>query len=274
MKFYKRYCGDITAKTGHLTPAEMGCYDRLLDHYYATEAPIPDGRAYSVCRAVTKADKDAADRVLREFFELTDRGWVQQRTEEEIADALPRIQAARENGKKGGRPRKEKPSAKPTGFSGETDPAPDRKAPQSQSSSEAIASAAAGAPAPVDKSNSQPPSPREAWSACLAWLGRNGTAESTGRELLGALQRDYAQVAVDAMWEASKHETPDPKSYLVATAKRMKQGCTTVPSKAAEATLDMLNQRALSDEERARSAAAKRRVLGTRGRKEPSHGTH
>lgn len=116
MKFYKRFPGDIGIKTGHLTPSEFGCYDRLLDHYYATEAAIPADRAYSICRAINKADQQACDRVLAQFFDLTDDGWVQQRADEMIAEALPRIEAARQNGKKGGRPRKQKP----TGFSAGT----------------------------------------------------------------------------------------------------------------------------------------------------------
>ena len=116
MKFYKRFPGDIGIKTGHLTMAEFGAYDRLLDHYYATECPLPANRCYGIARALTAADRAAVDRVLGEFFVLTGAGWEQQRAEEVIAEALPRIEAARENGKKGGRPRKEKP----TGFSNET----------------------------------------------------------------------------------------------------------------------------------------------------------
>lgn len=114
MKFYKRFPGDINIKTGHLTPAEFGCYDRLLDHYYATETPIDPKRVYGVTRALASADRQATDAVLREFWTLTPDGWVQQRADETIAEALPKIQAARENGKKGGRP----PKAKPNGFSG------------------------------------------------------------------------------------------------------------------------------------------------------------
>lgn len=116
MKFYKRWPGDITIKTGHLTPAQFGCYDRLLDHYYSTEKAVPASGVYSVCRAVTKADQVACDQVLAEFFELTPEGWIQQRAAEEIADAQPRIKAAKENGKLGGRPAREKPN----GLSDET----------------------------------------------------------------------------------------------------------------------------------------------------------
>lgn len=137
MKFYKRFPGDITIKTGHLTPAQFGCYDRLLDHYYGTEAPIPASGAYSICRAVTKSDQQACDLVLQQFFTLGPDGWAQSRADEEIADALPRIEAARANGKKGGRPRKESaPEAteqKPTGFFPETQIEPRAKTSQSQS---------------------------------------------------------------------------------------------------------------------------------------------
>jgi uncharacterized protein YdaU (DUF1376 family) len=137
VKFYKRFPGDINIKTGHLTPAQFGCYDRLLDHYYATEAPIPAGGAYSICRAVTASDRAACDAVLAQFFVRTDAGWEQQRAEEVIAEALPRIEAAKKNGAKGGRPPGSK--KKPTGLSEETQPQSQtgdlHKGSQSQSSS-------------------------------------------------------------------------------------------------------------------------------------------
>ena len=147
MKFYSRYPGDINIKTGHLDPAEFGCYDRLLDHYYATEAPIPASGAYSICRAVKAEHRRACDNVLAQFFELTDAGWVQQRAEEVIAAALPRIEAARANGKKGGRPRGTQ--EKPTGFSVETQDEPRAKAihkPESSPTSKTVSKASPSHP--------------------------------------------------------------------------------------------------------------------------------
>jgi uncharacterized protein YdaU (DUF1376 family) len=41
VNFYKRFIGDIQAKTGALSLAEFGAYDRLLDHYYSTEKAVP-----------------------------------------------------------------------------------------------------------------------------------------------------------------------------------------------------------------------------------------
>ena len=134
MKFYKRFPGDIQIKTGGLTLAEFGAYDRLLDHYYATEEPIEPGRAYSIARAMNKADRAAVSKVLAIFFIQDEKGnFTQPRADEMIADALPRIIAARENGHKGGRPRGS--GKKPTGLISETQTEPNAKTSQSQSSS-------------------------------------------------------------------------------------------------------------------------------------------
>jgi uncharacterized protein YdaU (DUF1376 family) len=135
MKFYKRFPGDITIKTGDLSLIEFGAYDRLLDHYYAKEQPIAPDRAYTVARCQTAADRKAVDRVLAEYWTLTDEGWVQERADEMIAEALPKIEAARANGLKGGRPKKNPTGTqqKPTGFSKETQTEPKSKTSQSQS---------------------------------------------------------------------------------------------------------------------------------------------
>ncbi len=123
MNFYKRFIGDIQAKTGNLSLAAFGAYDRLLDHYYSTEEPIPADRddCYRICRAMSEEERQAVDKVIERFFELTPAGYIQSKAEEIISAALPLIEAARENGKKGGRPRKQKP----TGLSVETDDAQD-----------------------------------------------------------------------------------------------------------------------------------------------------
>lgn len=148
MKFYKRFPGDIQIKTGHLTPAEFGVYDRLLDHYYATEQPLPaEDRCYGIARAMSKADKDAVGRVLAEFFKReADGTYSQGRSDEMIAEAQPRIAAARANGRNGGRPKRTqvKPSGfhgqEPTGLSNtnpdETQSEPNAKASQNQSQKE------------------------------------------------------------------------------------------------------------------------------------------
>jgi uncharacterized protein YdaU (DUF1376 family) len=141
MKFYKRFCGDFLAKTSHLTMSEVGAYDRLLDHLYSTEKLLPKGLAdcHRIARAMTKDERQAVQRVLLEFFTLTEGGWAHERALEVLAEARPKIEAARLNGAKGGRP-KGRPK-EPTGLfsdntndeKGETQTGDFAKASQSQS---------------------------------------------------------------------------------------------------------------------------------------------
>ena len=56
MNFVRLYIGDYMRDTGTLTVAEHGAYMLMLMHYYATEKPIPSGRAlHRLLRAETKA---------------------------------------------------------------------------------------------------------------------------------------------------------------------------------------------------------------------------
>lgn len=73
-------------------------------------------------RAMKPADRAAVDKVLGLFFVRQDDGYHNKRADEEIGIAQPAIRAARENGKGGGRPRKNPVGFKeePNGLSGET----------------------------------------------------------------------------------------------------------------------------------------------------------
>ena len=118
MNYYERHLGDYARDTAHLSMLEHGAYGLLLDRYYATEAGIPADQVHRLARARTREEKQAVDAVLGEFFELVDGIWINHRAEEEIAKAQTRIKAAKENGKRGGRPRTNRTETqeKPTGF--------------------------------------------------------------------------------------------------------------------------------------------------------------
>jgi uncharacterized protein YdaU (DUF1376 family) len=123
VNYYERHLGDYAKDARHLTMLEHGAYTLLMDRYYSTEKGIPADKAHRVAGARTPEEYAAVDAVLEEFFKLVDGVWVKGRIEEEIAKASVRIDAARENGKKGGRPRKEQPDPsinetqeKPSGF--------------------------------------------------------------------------------------------------------------------------------------------------------------
>lgn len=209
MKFYKRFPGDITIKTGDLSLTEFGAYDRLLDHYYAKEKAIEPDRVYTVARCQTAADRRAVDRVLNEFWTRTESGWVQQRADEMIADALPRIEAAKANGKLGGRPKGSK--KKPTGLFSETQSVPGEKASQSQSNSVSSETDGSAVDPPVDL-----PSNRELLFANgVPLLTSAGVAEKNARSMLAGLAKVHGDAAVVAALQACADSTPvDPVTWL------------------------------------------------------------
>ncbi|MDY0046046.1 MAG: YdaU family protein [Thauera propionica] len=136
MNYYEHHLGDYAKDTGHLSMLEHGAYRILLDRYYSTEAGIPAAQAYRLARARSEEERQAVDVVLEEFFELVDGVWINGRAEEEIAAAQARIEASRQNGKKGGRPRKNpevsdsETQQKPSGFSPGSDSETQQKAHQ------------------------------------------------------------------------------------------------------------------------------------------------
>jgi uncharacterized protein YdaU (DUF1376 family) len=119
MNYYEHHLGDYAKDTAHLSILEHGAYRLLLDRYYGTEQGIPDDQAHRFARARTREERQAVDTVLKEFFTLVDGLWINRRAEEEIAKARTRIGAAKDNGKRGGRPKKkpEETQNKPSGFS-------------------------------------------------------------------------------------------------------------------------------------------------------------
>lgn len=116
MNFYKRHIGDYIKDAGHLTLLEHGVYTRLLDVYYTRESGIPQDKAARLIGARSKDELQALANVLEEFFTVADGTWTQGRCEEEISNASDKATKNRENGAKGGRPRKTEPKENPNGF--------------------------------------------------------------------------------------------------------------------------------------------------------------
>ena len=146
MNFYKRYPADYGRKTARLTLAQHGAYTLLLDELYATELPLPadHDELYRVCRAMNKSEQEAVRIVAEKFFPVGPDGLRHNpRATLELAEAAPAIEAARLNGKKGGRPKKET-QPKPSGFQNEnqdvTQDEPKSKAPQSSDNSTSLRS--------------------------------------------------------------------------------------------------------------------------------------
>lgn len=129
MNYYERYCGDYAKKTAQLSLMEHGAYTLLLDEYYSNETALPcDFEAlFRICRAMKKEEQNAVRNVAEKFFPIGEDGMRHNaRADEMISRARPKMEAARANGAKGGRPRKnpmgyentnpEETQQKPTGL--------------------------------------------------------------------------------------------------------------------------------------------------------------
>lgn len=129
LNYWPRWISAIRKRTMSLSLAQMGAYDRLLDHYYAEEKPLPAdlGECCRIAGAISKPEREAVQAVLGRYFKLGPDGYSNERADEEILLALPKIAAAQANGKRGGRPKK--PKAEPNG-----NPAGNPAATQSESS--------------------------------------------------------------------------------------------------------------------------------------------
>lgn len=110
MNYYNRHIGDYAKQTAHLSFAEDGAYNRMLDYYYSTELPLPLDRAalYRKVRARSKPEQAMIDSLLTEFFYEATDGWHKRRCDEEIEKYQNKAAANRENGTHGGRPKKPK----------------------------------------------------------------------------------------------------------------------------------------------------------------------
>jgi uncharacterized protein YdaU (DUF1376 family) len=146
MNYWPRWINAITNATAHLSLLEMGAYDRLLDHAYKTEAPLPADldACCRIVRATTKADREAVRSVLAQFWKAEAGGFVNPRVTDEIEIARPKIEAAKANGAKGGRPRGT--PEKPSGFPPGTQEEPAAKAPQSKDKEKDISKASPSHP--------------------------------------------------------------------------------------------------------------------------------
>lgn len=85
MNFFKLYIGDYQRDTAHLSVTEHGAYLLMLQHYYATEKPLPTGKAlHRMLRAQDKAERDAIDAVAKQFWRETSDGLINERADVEI----------------------------------------------------------------------------------------------------------------------------------------------------------------------------------------------
>lgn len=125
MHYYQFHIGDYRAATAHLSNEEDLAYRRLLDMYYDTESPIPADTQW-VARRI-RVPEEVVKIVLQDMFSRDEFGtWSHQRAGQEIAKYKALEERNRNNGSKGGRPKK------PTGFPEDSQSEPTGKATKNQ----------------------------------------------------------------------------------------------------------------------------------------------
>ena len=110
MHYYQHNIADYRKDTAHLSLLEHGIYRQLLDTYYLDEKPIETKSVIRRLSIITKEDQIALENVLSDFFVLSECGNFhhKKRCDEEILKYQAKIDTARANGSKGGRPKKPK----------------------------------------------------------------------------------------------------------------------------------------------------------------------
>lgn len=127
MNYYPHHIGDFRSGTFNMTKLERWIYRDMLDVYYDREEPFPDNfdKIFDMIGARRVEEREIVAALLLSKFEHTERGYVHERCEREIAAYHAKADTARINGKRGGRPPKQNPE-KPSGFLSGCNPEPDR----------------------------------------------------------------------------------------------------------------------------------------------------
>lgn len=117
MNYYSHNVGDFATLTQGLDLEGVGIVIRMIDRMMSTEKPI---KTQWVNLAFPKETQEKAKCILENLFEEVDDGWIHPELMSQIDQYQRNAQKNRENGKKGGRPRKTETQTKPSGFLEET----------------------------------------------------------------------------------------------------------------------------------------------------------
>ena len=114
LKAWYLFTEDFVAGTQHLTNQEIGIYIRLLCWNWNKKCngiPKDKNIYFRIANCITEDEKISCEKVIKEFFILFEDHFQNERQLQEFLYITKRIEASKENGKLGGRPKK--PSEKP-----------------------------------------------------------------------------------------------------------------------------------------------------------------
>ena len=114
LKAWYLFTEDFIAGTQHLTNQEIGIYIRLLCWNWNKRCPgLPKdmNTILRIANCITDSEKFSCEKIVNEFFVLINDHYQNERQLQEYLYITKRIEASKENGKLGGRPKK--PSTNP-----------------------------------------------------------------------------------------------------------------------------------------------------------------
>lgn len=229
VNYYEHDIDAYRLKTGHLSPVEHGVYLLMMQAYYATEKPLPTGKAlYRIIRATTRTERAAVDAVVKEFWKESAGGLVNARADKVIADYHSFIGRQSDKGKASAAKRRLNngsttvqprlnsgtnrgstgvPTGPPTGSQPIHDdrarqiPDPDSEDPRSSAAAQ-----------PTDPSGSDP---RKA----IFDLGKRILGSSAGGLISAAITRKGESYVAGVIGEMSMQSYADPKAYFQAATR-------------------------------------------------------
>ena len=109
LKAWYLFTEDFVAGTQHLSNEEVGIYIRFLCFNWnkrCSGIPNDSSTQYRIANCFTDNEKKSCDNVLQEFFVLVNDKYQNERQLQEYLYISRRMEASKENGKLGGRPKK------------------------------------------------------------------------------------------------------------------------------------------------------------------------
>lgn len=185
MNYYPHHIGDFNAGTVRMLRLERWIYRDMIEVYYDTEQPLP-ADLDAVCKKIgARGEEERAivQEILNDKFTLEEDGYHHARCDAEIAEYRAKAGVARENGKKGGRPKKPNPNPeKPSGFlSGSY---PDATGNPDETGSQANQEPITKNQEPKEKSTARSSSERASRFNARAWLAEHDVDEQLASDWL------------------------------------------------------------------------------------------
>lgn len=215
--FMPLWIADYWADTPHLTCEQHGAYLLLLMAYWRNGGPLPndDRRLAGICKLSLHKWKNISV-PIREFFEVSENYWTQDRAERELRNARKIQEDRQKSGALGAAKRWQgysNPIAEGMASASQNDstsPSPSQSKKESKKESKSASS---------EKSDAGPSGPLDVkklvWQTGVQYLTRNGVSEAQARTVIGKWRRHYRDADIlNAMAASDSEVAANPIAFI------------------------------------------------------------